>query len=316
MVVSGKGTYSGRSYKVGRQSATRFTSGQLSMQTLATNQIKLPDGSMAVLTFGVEGEMVSGLLTAGAWQAGLQGDRAVYNLRSNPAPFAGTYTLVVPGQNTNTAEPMGSGYGSVKIDGNGVARFAGVLADGTKVSQSTTLSRDGQWPLYASLYSGKGLVISWLMLSNGVSSDLSGALSWIKTAGATGSRYSGGITDECVAVGSAYKMPVAPAGILNFTTGQAVFTGGDLGAGFNDAITLAGSQATGTGVSVSFSLSSGIFTGRTTDTASGLTYSFGGAVLQKSNAGYGFVLRSDAKRRSCSHSIKLLLPLFGRVLSV
>ena len=45
---------------------------------------------------------------------------------------------------------------------SGQVTFAGTLADGTTVSQSAKLSQYGQWPLYASLNSGKGQLRGWL----------------------------------------------------------------------------------------------------------------------------------------------------------
>jgi hypothetical protein len=244
------------------------------------------------VNFSVQGEQVTGQLTDNTFVAGLLGDRAVYNVKTHPAPYAGNYTLVFPGQKSDPTVPMGNGYGTVKVDGNGMARFAGVLADGTKVSQSTTISSGGELPFYASLYSGKGLVTGWLTFSNQAASDLTGAVSWIKSAGASGALYSAGFTNEFSAVGSAYTAPTTGNQVLSFTDGNVITRGGDLGAGFTNAVVLNSAQGSGNGVEMKLSLPTGTFSGKTTDAGTGQTYSFGGVVLQKMNAGYGFLLGS------------------------
>jgi hypothetical protein len=289
MSVNGRGAYSAKLQLAGKRYSA---SGQLSFQCKATNQIIRVGNTTLVVNWSVQGGQVTGQMTDNTWVSGLLGDRAFYNAKTNAAPFAGNYTLVFPGQTTNSAVPMGNGYGTVHVDGNGVARFAGELADGTKVSQSTTISSGGDWPLYASLYSGKGLVMSWLTFSNQAASDLTGAVSWIKTAGAPGVFYPAGFTDETMAIGSAYTAPTIGNQVLSFVDGQLVCSAGNLGAGFTNAVALNAAKASGTGVTMSLSLATGAFSGRTTDASSGQTYSFGGVVLQKMNAGYGFLLGS------------------------
>ena len=242
MQVTAQGGYSGKLQLKGKSCSF---SGQLNAQLQVTNRILRAGDSTLTLTMDVQSEQISGQLTDGTWVANLEANRAVYNLRTNPAPFAGTYTLVVPGQSGNSTMPMGSGYGTVKVDGNGLARFTGVLADGTKISQSTTLSSAGQWPLYASLYSGKGLVAGWVTFANQTTNDLSGALSWLKSSGVAGPYYSSGFTDQCVATGSAYTTPRAPQEILNMTHGHLICSGGNLPAEFSNMMMMATSKANG-----------------------------------------------------------------------
>ena len=76
--------------------------------------------------------------------------------QSNRAPFAGNYTLVMPGYDGNSTLPAGDSFGTLKVSSAGQVKFVGTLADGTKVSQSATLSQAGYWPLHIPLYSGNG----------------------------------------------------------------------------------------------------------------------------------------------------------------
>jgi hypothetical protein len=90
--------------------------------------------------------------------------------------------LVIPGKDNDPSVPAGDGFGVVSVGTSGKIKFKGTLADGTKVSQSTSLSKDGLWPMYVSLYSGKGSLVSWQAFANQINSDLNGMLNWIKAA--------------------------------------------------------------------------------------------------------------------------------------
>ncbi len=64
-----------------------------------------------------------------------------------------------------------------------------MLADNSRISQTVSLSKNGHWPLYASLYAGKGSVLSWLAFENRTNDDINGLLSWIKLADVTAVYY-------------------------------------------------------------------------------------------------------------------------------
>jgi hypothetical protein len=60
----------------------------------------------------------------------------------------------------------------VVVATNGTITFLGEAADGTSLSHSTTLSKDGYWPFYVPLYPAgspkvdQGLVMGWLQFTN------------------------------------------------------------------------------------------------------------------------------------------------------
>src|SRR4029077_19676238 len=111
------------------------------------------------------------------------------------------------------------------------------LSDGTKVSQSVPVSRNGLWPLYIPLYSGKGSIMSWIAFTNQVDTDLNGALSWIKPADSRARYYPGGFTNECNVIGSAYTPPASSTNfVLGFTNAQVVFSGGNLNSSFTNSL--------------------------------------------------------------------------------
>ncbi len=182
----------------------------------------------------------------------------------------------------------------VRVGTSGMVTFSGTLADGTSISQSATVSKQGFWPLYVPLSSGQGSLIGWLTFASQPDSDINGLVSWIKPATPESQYYPAGFTHECQALGSAYRRPANPSiRVLNLTNANVAFIGGDLSSAFTNAIVL-GSSSTVTNLnpnvlSLKFSLTRGSFTGTVTDPASRKRLSFSGAVFQKHNAGYGLL---------------------------
>jgi hypothetical protein len=257
--------------------------------------ITLPGGQATLsLQFATNGtDEVSGQFNGGTWIATLRGDRALFNVKNNPAPFAGSYTMVIPGDDGSGSAPEGHGYGTVVIDGNGKARFAGSLADGTKIVQSVPISKNGMWPLYVALYGGNGSVLSWITVTNRSNDDLNGALSWIKLPNPVAKFYPAGFTNEYDAVGSIFVAPVG-SNVVNSATAQVTFEGGNLPSDFTNLINLdLASKITNTSsnqLTMAISVKNGIFKGKVTDPTSGGSFSFGGAVLEKQHAGFGYLL--------------------------
>jgi hypothetical protein len=180
------------------------------------------------------------------------------------------------------------------VDASGKITFLGSLADGTAISQSATLSKDGLWPLYVPLYAGKGSIFSWITFPSASVSDLSGNVSWIKPATPTAKYYPSGFTLSVPAAGSRYSQPPTGTPVLSFADGQILLAGGDLGQNLVNNVTL-GSRNLVTGaanVSLTFTLSSGLFKGSVPSPAGwgAKTISFGGVVLQQYNLGVGYFL--------------------------
>jgi hypothetical protein len=298
-----RGTYSGRL----QTGTSRYSfSGSLDLQCRAVNAIKRKNA--APLTVEVEfgsdepSEMISGRVTDTNWTAQLIGDRAVFNVRTNPAPFAGSYTLAILGVDEIPAAPTGDGFGVVRVTASGIATVAGALADGVRLAQSAPLSQDGVWPLYVPLYTGKGLVMGWVTFASEQDSDLNAGLSWIKPAGARGAFYPAGFNHECKLIGSRYTRPASSTNsVLGFTDATVTFIGGNLAADFTNAITLGlNSRVTNLSsnrLALNFSLATGTFTGSAADLSSGKPRSFMGAVLQKQNVGAGFLLGTNLSSR-------------------
>jgi len=227
------------------------------------------------------------------WVSGVVLDRAGVG-----SGVAKSFTLVVP---PVANAPVGFGYGTVQIDKSGNITWAGVLADGTAVSQTTTVSKNGLWPLYASLYGGGGVAISWMQLAtNG--NDMSGQFIWIKNGGLATrytAQYAAGITNAATVEGSLYTPPPANAPFLN-PANRVTFLGGDLtnrpGSFTNWFTVNARGQTSSTNkqFKIAFNASSGLITsGTTLNPQTGKSLSFQGVIYQRTNAA-GLFLGSKA----------------------
>jgi hypothetical protein len=283
-------TRSAGQFKVTVTSAGKY-SGQLIMATgkypftgkfgdlcLGTNTIARKGATTVVLHFSLnpDGSInpFAGNLSDGTWTAGMQGTRATFNAKTHPAPFVGTYTLAVPSQGFDDLLPVGNSYGSIKVDASGNVKFGGVLADGTKITQAAQLSDDGMWPLFVPLYKGKGLLMAWVSFASREADDLHGGLNWLKGPDLLSKYYPTGFTLEGDAVGSL------------FTPQSALVLNAQL------ARLQSSSTANSVVTSIKVSTSTGIFKGKLMDKTTGKPSPFQGALLMKTDTGYGFILQS------------------------
>ena len=292
------GDYSGR-LQIGDSSYTY--SGKLNAQCQATNLIFRTGARSLTLELrfgkGMETNQLFGRVTDGIWTAALTGDRAVFNSSTNPAPYAGKYTLVIPGWENDPSLPLGDGYATVQVNTSGQATFAGVLTDGTKFSQIVPLSKGGFCPLYASLYSGKGSVMSWIAFTNLPGSDINGTLNWIKPTNSS-ALYRAGFNNTSEVIGSAYVQPaVSTVHILNLTNAAVAFSGGNLAAAFTNLVTLGSNSKvinlSNNKLTMNFTLTTGTFSGSATEATTGRIISFTGVVLQKLHTGHGRFLGTN-----------------------
>lgn len=232
----------------------------------------------------------------GTWFADMVGDRDIFDSRTNPAPQAGTYSIVIPGGD-GTTEPAGFGFASVRIDRNGNMNLAGLLADGTTFVERTALAKDGSWPLFASIYGGDGSVLGWMNF--GDTNDLSGSLTWIRPEIWWARAYPDGFTNQTDIIASPWTRTVPATAALNYTDGMIVFSGPNLADSFTNTfqITSAGRivNTSSNRMSVSISSQTGWFSGVVTDPASGRRIIFQGALLRDQQVGYGYFLTGNRK---------------------
>ena len=264
--------------------------GQLGLNLRATNVVTRWNGTPLTVELqvgqGAAAGQITGRVTDGTWSAPLAGGRS-----SASSPFAGEYTVVIPGTANDPSLPAGDGYATLHVAADGLGTMNGTLADGTPFSQTAYVTTDGDWPLYVSMYVGKGAVMSWLSFTNLSTSDVSGNLVWIKEAGASATSYPAGFTVGTKAVGSSYAQSSEMGKALNLSGAVVTFSGGELPAALNNVVSVnAGSQVvnlSSTEMSFRISKPTGTFSGEVREPSSGAMRNFGGVLLQKQNAAYG-----------------------------
>jgi hypothetical protein len=233
-----------------------------------------------------------------AWTADITADRAIFNARTNPAPQAGNYTLVIPGTNASSTLPAGDGCGTLTVSKSGTMIFTWSLADGTKLSPlSSQVSKHGQWPLYVPLYGNEGVLLSRITFTN--AQTLGGDLTWIKPP-SNGHYYPLGFSMMAEAIGTRYYPPGKGTNILGQTSTPLTLTleGGNLGHVLTKQFTLNAENgavdANGKKLSLNFTPATGLFTGSLPNpVVPGKTMHFIGVVLQDQTNGYGYFLGTN-----------------------
>ena len=240
---------------------------------------------------------VSGRLFDGVDTVTMTAIQSTLNAKTNPALFAGKYTVLLQlaGQ-AGASIPGGTGYGSVTVDAGGALRFVGVLGDGTAISQGVSVAEQGVWPFFAIPYFGKGSVTGPLIFRSTPNvSDLDGTVNWFKPAVGGAVFYPLGFSAQVVLIGSHYAPPPHNVRVLNFPdkvgNGVLAFSAGGLSPALQQkTVTLGADNRVTLSISEPFKMtiqtSSGIFTGAFSD-AQNNARSFGGAIFQKQNLGAG-----------------------------
>ena len=287
--VTSKGAFSASLLLAGR---SHSFSGQFSAAGVASNTVTIAasDVLKVLLQLDLTGSNeLTGTVNSSTWSSGLLAWQGKLYPLSEPEK----YTVVIPGNLDSSTGPAGDGFGLLTVNTQGTATFSGLLADNTTVTETASVSADGQWPFYASLYSGNGLIIGWLSLTNEIDRDIDGTLTWIKGQSKEGVKfYPAGFTNQPQAVGSLYDY-TSGLPILNITSRVFYLTGGNLADGLTDDITLTGTKAASADktLKLTFTTSTGRFQGTVANPVSGelpKTLSFKGAVLQKQNVALGF----------------------------
>jgi hypothetical protein len=156
---------------------------------------------------------------------------------------------------------------------------------------AVSVSTNGLWPLYVSLYGGGGSLLGWVQAATNPPPGYtlsSGRVSWIKPVRSGSAYYPNGFSVETALWGSAYKGKNG----LPFTNGILTFIGGGLETPFTNCVTLTITNTAiscGSGrVMATLTRSNGTFSGTFTVPSTNTVVTFKGAVLQGPGFGSGF----------------------------
>jgi hypothetical protein len=201
--------------------------------------------------------------------------------------------LIPPDTNSApTNSPGGDGYALITNRTSG-ASITGALADGTAFNQTVPVSQDGYVPLYANLYSGKGLLMGWINLDLTNTADV--GLTWIHPPAHLG-LYAGGFTNVLLTnqiLLSPWTNISGNIVLTSLSNLSKVETTDDTN-GANYPVTTAAGKVTGTSVNGTINSKTGLLTVTIGSGASKVTGH--GAILL--NAGYGggyFLTKTNAE---------------------
>ena len=212
-----------------------------------------------------------------------------------PNSFAGTYTLLLEGCADDGAcflyakVPYGDSVACVRVTSFGAIQMVGTLADGASISQSTTVSANGYWPLYVAPYGGRGILIGWLQFvdSGGVS-----LVIWAKAPSAPGdSYYADGFISPRIAALTPYTPPPSGQNAVNWTNGMVVVDSGDLPVKMTNQVAIVNNQLRTLSGSISnlalaITPGSGLFQGSFVHPLTGRQTAFHGVVVPNPSESY------------------------------
>lgn len=280
--VKAKGVYGGRKFSV---------AGPLN-QLGEFSDFIYKDGPVLKLTLdlsGAVGQFTGVISEGGNLIASLTADRAlIYNPKTSPNPYTGTYTVALPVSSGAAKYPRGTGFGTLAIAANGSAKLIGMLGDATPITFGGKVTTKGEVLAYIALYKKTGHVFGKIMLQGRTANDaVDGTLDWFRPAAALPAFFDE-IKSQITIEGSGYQAP-------SFAAGAAIFTvaNGGIPAVAPKTVTIdakgkmTADPADGLKVKL---LAKGLFSGTFTVPATVgkvQSYSFKGAVIQKQNAAKG-----------------------------
>ncbi|HEX4122838.1 MAG TPA: choice-of-anchor tandem repeat GloVer-containing protein [Verrucomicrobiae bacterium] len=176
-----------------------------------TAALVIPRKGLTTLTVALQldfaDKSVQGSVSDGSFFTSLEADKEVFSSTEKATAYQGQYTMIIPGANDPLAGPYGTSYGTVTVAATGGIAFAGSLADGTSVTQTSFVSKDGAWPFYLPLYNNNGSIWSWNYFTHGALIGTPGA-SWINRSNAL---YRAGFTNQTMEIiSSPYRATQVP----------------------------------------------------------------------------------------------------------
>jgi hypothetical protein len=293
-MVGTKGSFSAVLQLAG---ARRAFSGQFSAGGVFSNSLSKKGQSPVSVQLQIDlngGDLITGTISSDAWTAEMAANRAVFSKTSHPLQGSKKYTLMVPPGDPDLNQPAGYGAGGLGVDSSGNIGFAGVLGDGTKATQRTFVSKQGQWPFFLSLYANKGFMLGWLTFTNPPDNSPVGPVSWIKLPQSNSKFYRAGFnfdsTNYLAATGSLYTFAKGtPVMTVTNDSGTVVLQNGDLSQPITNSFSLDSNNkiTSPDRMNLSIVTSSGLFRGTVVDPATGKPVSVNGAILENQNAGFG-----------------------------
>jgi hypothetical protein len=284
----------------------------------ATALLNRKGASPLQLDFRIAGsagkEQLQGELTDnGLAFASFTADRAIYSSKS-PAPplLVGKFTALFPAKSPGdqglaaNLYPQGFGIGFVTVSKDGMAKFEGTLADGSKFTFSNPIVADNQLPFHLLVSKGTEIVNGTIAFreQTGISDFDASDLVWIKLQELSSPSYTGGWPQgiKVDVIGSKYTRAKGQSALpwLGAVTGagnaQVKFTGAGLTSAQTASVNVdpkgkvAVVNSAVPGLKLSLSTKTGSLTGEFQHPVSGAKTKFYGAAFDLQSVANGFFL--------------------------
>ena len=296
VLLKTNGVYSGKMYLAG----TNFPlAGTFDRSGHATETITrtAAEGGRVTLDLSIPWESVPRQITGSVQGTNLGGwistNLCLYAATTNRNNFP-AYTVLLPQDPNLPGSPPDYGYVLITNNGSMIA-LGGVLADGTPFSRSVPINEQDQFPVYASLYNGQGLLLGQMSLASGVFGAVpAGSLTWIKPLQHAG-LYTNGFTTGLGVEGSPWTNTEAALTSLFAHGAQLAFSGGGLASNLIFTVQLTSSNTlrwvggSANFTSGSINRNNGLMTFTFHDTSGHKVTAYGTA-LQNTKQGGGFFL--------------------------
>ena len=250
--------------------------------------------------------------TTQAWTASLSAIRAAFSGTLPATNYEGNYLLAINGASDAAVAPTGYSYALAAIGPAGGVTLTGIMADGaTFAGTGAAISQDGDWPLYGSLFSGKGSVLAWVKFPkhSAPSQVTSSRALWFETAG-TGSRfYTNGfslLTNQLSLLANYYEAPPRGTAVLPNVNYMVQIFGGNLGSSLSENVTISSNNAVvvpglnTNKLSIAINASAGTFSGSFVSPVTHGTTTLKGVLLPADNTGFGYFLAPTRAAESLS----------------
>jgi hypothetical protein len=241
--------------------------------------------------------------TTQAWTASLRAIRSAFGGTLPATNYEGNYLLAIHGVvGTPAVAPAGYSYAMARISPAGGVTLSGTMADGAVFTASgAAISQSGDWPLYGSLFSGKGSVLAWVKFPqhSAPSQMTSGQALWFETAGTGSHYYTNGfslLTNQLSLLVNRYIAPPRGVAVLPSVNYTVQIFGGNLGTNLSDNVTINSNNVVVTPglnpnkLSLTINASAGTFSGSFVSPVTSGATAVKGVLLPVNNTGFGYFL--------------------------
>lgn len=219
LTLTDRGRFSGSVRLTGRSHAI---SGVFDLARRAVAGIRRPGNTPLTLNLVFDAQTITGQISAAGWIADALAVRRA-TITSNA--FAGRYSMLVMGRHDADNAPPGDSALAVSVTGPSAVSVSGTMADGSPVTVATGHSDTGLWPCYASLNSGRRVMLGWLTCATNSATQ---ELLWVKPTVAADRFYQAGFRERRDVAVQRYYPPASRQSPTTWTQGHLLVGGGNL----------------------------------------------------------------------------------------